>query len=118
MIVRRPLLIETLVSRQITRPGPVYMYRKPGGPPQPTDKKLDRTLWNITQSFDFSPLMNGDQQQARQVAQDFLSFLKKRSSQDGLEYRGIVDRLKKISPHIRRSMLTFHSYLDAQIKTK
>jgi len=117
MTTRQTLLLETLLKRQITRPGPVYLYRKPQGPPLASKEKLDRTLWAITQGFDFGPLMTGDQQQARQVAQEYLSYLRKRAAQHKVPYSELRRRLKEISPHMRRGLMTFYTYFDAKVKT-
>jgi hypothetical protein len=116
---RTPLLIETLVTKQITRPGPIYMYRRPMGPRPPTLKgeKLNRFLHKVGQHFDFAPLMNGDQQQARQIAGDYYKHVLASARQEGISEEEIKRRLKDISPHLRRGLMTFFTYFDAKLKT-
>lgn len=114
---RTPLLLETLVTRRITRPGPIYLYRRPAGPRPPKKESINRFLHRAAQHFDFGPIMTGDQQQARQVAGDYYQHLKQAAKESGISEKEIKDRLKEISPHLRRSLNTFFTYLDAKIKT-
>jgi len=114
---RTPLLLETLTTRQTTRSGPVYLFRRPAGPPVTNDVYIDRWLHETGQKFDFTPLFNGDQMQARTVAQGYIKHLKDQAKKDGMDWDVISRRLKEISPHILRSLRTFHSYFDARLKT-
>lgn len=114
-MIREPLLLETLVSRRMTRQGEIFMWRRPQGPP-PGDDQIDRWLHQATQSFDFAPLFNGDQQQARIVAQRYIEHLKKTASQDGIDWRSVKERLKQVSPHLRRGLRTFFAFYDAAIR--
>jgi hypothetical protein len=116
MIQRQQLLVETLVKRQMTRQGEIYMFRKPMGPP-PGDLKIDKFLHRIAQLFDFGPLFNGDQQQARQVARDYIGHLKKHAAREKIPWGKVSGRLRRSSPHLRNGLLTFFVYYDARIKS-
>lgn len=113
---RQHLLIETLVRQQRTRTVPHYLFRKPQGPPSAQNKQLDRFLHSVAQDFDFGPLFTGDQQQARQIAMDFIEHVKKNAKRAKLDPSEVIARLKRISPHVRKGLLTFHSYFDAKVK--
>lgn len=114
---RSELLIESLMQRQMTRQGPIYLYKKPVGPPATSDEKLSKFLWDTAQRFDLSPIIHGDQQQARWVAQDFVAFLKKRAAQERIPFEEVRKRMKTIGPHMRRSVATFYTYLDAKVRS-
>lgn len=114
---RTPLLLETLTSRRTTRAGPLYLFRRPAGPPATNDVYLDQWLHKIGQTFDFTPLLNGDQLQARDVALGYLKHLKTEAKREGMDWAPLAARLKQISPHIRRGLMSFHSYFDANLKT-
>ena len=119
MLHRSPLLVETLVSKQITRPGPIYLYRRPTGPKATTIgmEKLNRFLHRAAQHFDLGPVLNGDQQQARQVATDYYNHIMREAKQAKIPEEEIKKRLKDISPHLKRSLMTFFTYFDAKLKT-
>ena len=114
---RKPLLLETLVTKKITRTGDTYLYRRPTGPRPASREQINRVLHKANQHFDFGPLMTGDQQQARQVALDYFRYLKGEAKTQGVSDAELIDRLKQTSPHLRRSLLTFFTYLDAKVKT-
>jgi len=116
-MIRQTLLVETLVTRTITRRGPVFMYRRPQGPPVTSDDSIDRWLHKTTQAFDFSPMFNGDQYQSRIVAERYLAHLKKESAREGMDWGEVASRLKQISPHLRRGFQTFFSFFDASVRT-
>jgi len=111
------LLVETLITRRMTRQGQIYMFRKPQGPPVTDDRHLDQWLHKATQSFDFSPIFSGDQQQARIVAQDYLQHLKKEASRERLEWGPLARRLKQVSPHLRRGFSTFFAFYDGSLRS-
>lgn len=114
---RRPLL-ETLVTKQITRTGGVYLFRPTVGPPAVSNQKIDRFLHDANQRFDLGPILKGDQQQSRQIALDYLRFIKSEANRLKIPKKETMARLRNSLPHIRRSLLTFFTYLDAQVKTK
>ena len=114
---RSRLLIETLVAQKITRTGQTYLYRRPTGPRPASREAINRFLHKAAQHFDFGPLMTGDQQQARQVATDYFQHLKREARSKRVPEEELIERLKQTSSHLRRSLLTFFTYLDAQIKT-
>jgi len=116
-MIRQTLLAENLISRQLTRVGPVFMFRKPQGPPVADDASVDRWLHKTTQAFDFSPLFMGDQFQARVVAQRYTEHLKKQARRDDLEWSSVSKRLKEISPHLLRGFRTFFAYYDGAVRT-
>ena len=114
---RQELLLEYLIKRKKTRQSDVYHYRKPVGPP-PGDDTLDRLIHAAAQEFDFGPLVTGDQQQARQIAQDFIEHLSRHSRSQGVDKKDVHARLKQMSPYIRRGLMFFHTTLDGRLKTK
>ena len=111
---RRPLLLETMVSRRMTRQGEIYTYRRPAGPPP--NEAVDRWLHKTAQVFDFTPLFNGDQQQARWVAQDYIKHLRDQANRDGMDWDEVKERLRQAGPHVRRALNTFFVYYDSQVK--
>lgn len=106
-----------MTRQQLSRSGRVYNYRRQTGLPQ-TREKINRSIWETARQFDFGPIISGDQQQTRQLAFDFIGALKDYAKRQNLPYSELQDRLKEISPHIRKGLLNFHSYLDSQIKIK
>jgi len=98
----------------MTRQGPIYMYKRTAGPPPNDD--LDRWIHKATQAFDLTPVMSGDQQQARWVAQDYFNYLKTQARRDGMDWKTIVARLKQVAPFLRRSLASFFTYYDAQAR--
>jgi hypothetical protein len=116
-MIRQSLLVETLIQRRTTRKGQIYLYRRPTGPPTLHDDALDRWLHKATQVFDFTPLVNGDQIQAREVAMGYIRHLKQEASSDGLAWKDVSARLRQINPHLRRGFQTFAAYFDAQTRT-
>jgi hypothetical protein len=60
--------------------------------------------------------MTGDQQQARQVAEDYFAHLKKSADQQRIPFEDLKKRLKEISPHLKRGLLTFFTYFDGKLK--
>lgn len=117
-MIRQRLLVETLISRTITRRGPVFMYRRPQGPPVTSDETLDRWLHKTTQTFDFAPLFNGDQHQARIVAERYLEHLKKEARREGMDWSALAARLNQVSPFLRRGFQTFFSFFDSATRTR
>lgn len=113
---REPLLIETLLSRRISRSGDVYSFRPTVGPPAVGNQKIDKFLHRANQRFDISPVLKGDQQQAKQTALDYFKFIKNEADKAKLPEKEVMGRLKGSMPHLKRSMLTFYSYLDARVK--
>jgi hypothetical protein len=99
----------------MTRQGNIYMFRRPAGPPP--DEEIDRWLHKATQVFDFTPLFNGDQQQARWVAQDYLRHLQQEAKRDGMDWGDVRARLRQASPYLRRSLVTFFTYYDGRIRS-
>jgi hypothetical protein len=99
----------------MTRQGPIYMYRRPSGPP-PNDE-VDRWVHKATQTFDFTPLFNGDMQQARWVAQDFLKHLQQEARREGVDWSVAKARLRQASPYLRRGLMTFFAYYDGRLKS-
>lgn len=116
-MIRARLLSENLIARRMTRQGEIFMYRRPQGPPSGSNEAVDRWLHQVTQSFDFSPLFNGDQQQARGVAQRYLEHLKQEARRDRMKWPEIAARLKQISPHLRRGFQTFFAFYDAALRS-
>lgn len=116
-MIRRPLLVEQLIKRRMTRQGNIYMFRRSAGLPATEDKHLDEWIHKATQSFDFTPLVLGDQQHARWVAQDYLKHLKTEANRDGMDWKELAGRLKKISPFVRRAFQVFWTYHDAQVRS-
>ncbi len=114
---RQELLLEYLIKRRKTRQSNVYHFRKPVGPPR-GDEKIDRLLHAAGQSFDFGPLMTGDQQQARQMATDFIEQVVSQARAEGVDKKIVLARLKQMSPFIRRGLFLFHATLDGRLKTK
>ncbi len=113
---REPLLIETLLQRRISRSGNVYSFRPTVGPPAVSSQKIDKFLHSANQRFDISPILKGDQQQAKQVALDYLTFIKHEAADAGLQEEEVMKRLQGSMSHLKRSLLTFYSYLDARVK--
>ena len=113
---REPLLIETLLQRRISRSGNVYSFRPTVGPPAVGGQKIDKFLHDANQRFDISPILKGDQQQAKQVALDYFSFIKREAASAGLKEDEVMKRLQGSMSHLKRSLLTFYSYLDARVK--
>lgn len=114
-LVRTTLLNENLISRRMTRQGDVYAFRKPAGPPP--NEELDRWLHRVVQVYDFTPLFNGDQQQARYVAQGFLKHLKDAAKREGRDWKAVVNRLRRVSPFMRRSLYAFFAYYDGLLRS-
>jgi hypothetical protein len=114
-VIRQPLLMETLITRRMTRQGKIYMFRRPAGAPPNED--LDRWVHKATQTFDFTPLFNGDQQQARWVAQDFLKHMREEANRDGKDWVEVRARLRKQSPYLRRGLQTFFVYYDGKLRS-
>ena len=114
---RQPLLIETLLSRRISRAGSVFAYRPTVGPPAVHDQKIDKFLHYANQQYDMGPILKGDQQQARTIALDYLNYIKQQAKKANLPEDAVMRRLKESMPHIKRSLLTFYTYLDAKVKT-
>ena len=114
---RQPLLIETLLKRRISRAGGVYSYRPSVGPPAVSDQRIDKFLHAANQQYDMGPILKGDLQQAKQIALDYLNYIKEQSSKAKLPEDEVLSRLKESMPHIRRSLLTFYTYLDAKVKS-
>jgi len=112
---RQPLLIEML-TRRISRSGNVYMYRPTVGPPAVSNQKIDLFLHKANQRFDLSPILKGDQQQAKQVALDYHSFIMGEAERGGFSKDEVTARLRESLPHLKRSLLTFYTYLDANAK--
>lgn len=112
---RQPLLLETLITRRMTRQGNIYMFRRPAGPPP--NETLDRWIHKATQTFDFTPVFNGDQQQARWVAQDFLKHLEQEAKRDGMDWSAVRTRLRQTSPYLRRGLQTFFVYYDGKVRS-
>lgn len=107
--------METLITRRMTRQGPIYMFRRPAGPPPNED--VDRWIHKATQSFDFTPLFNGDQQQARWVAQGFLKHLQMEARRDHMDWDEVRARLRQSAPFLRRGFQTFFVYYDSKLKS-
>jgi hypothetical protein len=107
--------MEALIRRRMTRQGEIYMFRRPTGPPP--NETTDRWIHKATQLFDFTPLFNGDQQQARWVAQDYLKHLKTEANRDGTDWDTVRDRLRQASPYLRRSLQTFFVYYDGKLRS-
>jgi hypothetical protein len=93
------------------------MYRKPHGPPSAVDQNIDQWLHRSSQAFDLSPLMNGDQVQATALAQHYIEHLKAEAGRASLNWQAVVERLRQISPHFRRGLMTFSTILDARLRT-
>lgn len=113
---RRQLLVEFVTKRQMTRQGPIYNYKKPVGPPT-GDARIIKFIWDATQTFDLTPIMQGDQQQSRWAAQDYVKHLKKAAAKAGIPFQQVLKRLKTMGPHMRRGLLSFHTYLDARARS-
>lgn len=107
--------MESLITRRMTRQGNIYMFRRPTG--APPNETMDRWLHKATQTFDFTPLFNGDQQQARWVAQDFLKHLKTEAADDGMDWEEVRSRLRQASPYLRRGLMTFFVYYDGRVRS-
>ena len=101
----------------MTRQGQIYLYRRPSGPAVPADEKIDRWLHQTTQGFDFTPLFNGDQLQARELADHYIRYLKQEARRAKIEWPEVQKRLQQVNPHLRRGFQTFASYFDARVKT-
>jgi len=82
-----------------------------------SDNSLDKWIHGATQTFDFTPLFNGDQIQAREVAEGYLKHLKKEASHSEMDWEVVSKRLKESSPHLRRGLMTFFAYYDGRVKT-
>lgn len=118
MNLNRQPLLETLVTKQITRTGGVYLFRPTVGPPAVSSQKIDRFLHDVNQRFDLGPILKGDQQQSRQLAFDYMRFVKSEAERLKVPKEETMKRLRNSLPHIKRSLLTFFTYLDALVKTK
>lgn len=114
---RQPLLVEQLIKRRMTRQGNIYMFRRSPGLPATQDKHLDEWIHKATQSFDFTPLVLGDQQHARLLAQDYFKHLQTEAQHDRKDWVEIRSRLKQISPFLRRALQTFFVYYDSQVRS-
>lgn len=115
---RRNLIIESIMTRQqITRSGNVYNYRRPSGASS-INEALNKFLWSVAKSFDFGPIISGDSQQTRQVALDLITSITKQAKRQNIPVSEVKEKLREKSPHIRRGLLNFHSYLDSQLKIK
>lgn len=114
---RSPLLLEALIKKTMTRQGPIYSFRKPAGPPAHDDIRTIKFIWDATQRFDLTPIIQGDQQQARWAAQDYIEHLKRRARAEGIPFEKVRERIKRIGPHMRRSLATFYTYLDGRART-
>ena len=107
--------MESLITRRMTRQGPIYMFRRPTGPP-PNDA-VDRWVHKAAQSFDFTPVFNGDQQQARWVAQDYIKHLQSEARRDGMDWGVVRARLRESAPYLRRGLHTFFVHYDGKLKS-
>lgn len=107
--------METLVRRRMTRQGNIYVYRRPTGPPP--NETMDRWIHKASQVFDFTPVFNGDQQQARWVAQDYLNHMQTEAKRDGMDWNAVRARLRQSSPFLRRGLQTFFAYYDGKIRS-
>lgn len=114
-MIRQALLCESLIARRMTRQGTIYMFRRPTGPPP--NEKLDRWIHKATQIFDFTPLFNGDQQQARWIAQDFLQHMRQEAKRDRMDWSEVRERLRQSSPYLRRGLNTFFAFYDGKIRS-